>query len=102
MITIKKLYDDLDYWNMNNMASDIYECKTMRPEYLPLVLKAESLGYHENDIVLYVLAVLKRQSLRPWYQRNPSFQFHLIKINLRYFILNCRKKIVYLKIKLKG
>lgn len=101
MITVKKLHDDLDYWAMNNMASDIYEYRSMRPEYLPLVQKAESFGFTDELIVKFVLLRLKDEMAKPWYSKDVFFRLYLIKINIRYILLNFKKSIIRLKIRLK-
>lgn len=103
MLTIKKLYDDLEYWDMNQMASDIYECKSMRPEYLPFVVKAEAANLQDQEIIRFVLWHLKIESAKPWYKKDLTLVWHLIKINVHYYlVMKFRRFIAKIKATLRG
>lgn len=101
MITLKKLYDDLDYWAMINIDSDIYNQRNTRVEYLPFVQKAESFGFKDELITKFVLLTLKDEIEKPWYKKNLKLIIYIAKINIRYFFLNFHKKLIQIKIRLK-
>lgn len=79
-LSVQKLYDDLDYWKMIGIASDIYEVKSQRKEYNHLVKRAEKIGLYEAEIVDYALLML-REELKVSFYHRPSF-YHLLKLKL--------------------
>lgn len=46
-LSVKKLYDDLDYWQMIGIADDIIDLPEHRPEYSHLVSKYKNLENRE-------------------------------------------------------
>lgn len=102
MITLKSMYENLDYWALNNMASDIYECRSMRPEYQLLVRQAESFGFTEDLIVKYALLKLKDQVELPWYRRDLRLAMFIFVVNLKHLKLQISKKLIFWKIKIKS
>lgn len=79
-LSVQKLYDDLDYWKMIGIASDIYEARTQRPEYIHYVLEAEAKGAFENEIIDYTLLKLSLELKMKWYKR-PTF-WRLLKCKI--------------------
>ena len=79
--SIKKLYEDLDYWKMIGIDSDIYECPEHRLEYYPLVLEAKKLHYYGPEITEYVLLKLMLEFKKPWYKQ--KYLWYLIKLKIK-------------------
>jgi hypothetical protein len=80
-LSIKKLYDDLDYWKMIGIDSDLYECSSHRLEYLPLVEQAKKLHYCGPEITEYVLLKLMLESKKPLYKQ--KYLWYLIKLKIK-------------------
>ena len=81
MRTVKQLFTELDEWIFIGIDSDLYECRAQRPEYQPLVERAEALGLYGSAISHYVLGSLRAELLLPWYKRQT--QWHLFKVWLK-------------------
>ena len=75
--SVKKLYEDLEYWIFIGIGSDIVDLKYQRPEYSHLVEKFKN---YPDETPKLALGVLREELKRPWYKR-PSF-WHLVKLNL--------------------
>jgi hypothetical protein len=73
IFSVKKLYEDLEYWIFIGIGDDIIDFKDQRPEYRALVDK-----WGEPKLVL---VALKEELKLPFYKR-PTF-WHLLKVNFR-------------------
>lgn len=79
MITVKQMYDDLDYWIHIGIGDDIIKLPNHRPEYQHLVRKFWSA---EDPLIIQaaVLESLKRELQKPWFMR-PTF-YQILKLKL--------------------
>lgn len=78
---IKKLIDELEYWEFIGIDSDIYQCPDHRLEYKPFVVEAKNLGLYEKEITKYVLNKLYLELQKPWYKRLKYISYlYLLKI----------------------
>jgi len=80
-ISVKKLYDNLEYWKFIGIAKDIYECPDNRLEYKPYVDLAKRNGLYEDEIVKFTICGLENELCMPWYDR-PTF-WYLIKLTIK-------------------
>lgn len=78
MRTVKQLFTELDEWIFIGIDSDIYECRSQRPEYQLLVEQALNRGLDGKDISVFVLGCLEKELSLPWYKR-PT-QWHCFKL----------------------
>lgn len=83
-LSVKKLYDDLDEWIYINIDSDIYECKSQRPEYQHYVKEAEDIGLSEREISKYTLNRLESELELPFYKQR-TFWVLLKLLAKKYF-----------------
>lgn len=81
MLTVKKLYDDLDCWIHIGIADDIVKLPEHRPEYQHLVRKAVRLTTDEENIPVIVLYKLSHELKKPWFMR-PTF-WVLLKLSIK-------------------
>ena len=75
MLTVKKLYDDLDYWIHIGIGDDIVNLPDHRPEYQHLVKQNLKKYNHELERELIpglVLIDLNFELKKPWFMR-PTF-----------------------------
>lgn len=79
MLTVKKMYDDLDYWIHIGIGDDIINLPNHRPEYQHLVKKF-SFAEDSKIIQAAVLESLKNELKRPWFLR-PTF-YKILKLKL--------------------
>lgn len=79
MISIKKLIDDLDYWEFIGIDSDIVDMRNQRPEYKPFVEQAEAFKLEGKQITYHVLESLKAELTKPWYSR---YKLYLLKLTV--------------------
>ena len=74
-LSVKKLYDDLDFWIMIGIGDDIILARDQRQEYALLVKRAEK--YVESEMVpKYVKTALHIELKKPWYKQ-PTFYWLL-------------------------
>lgn len=76
-LSTQRLIDELEYWSIIGIASDIYEIRGHRPEYQPYVDEALRLKLYEHAIVEHVLFKLRLELIKPWYRK--TLWIHLIK-----------------------
>lgn len=69
MKTVNGLIEELDDWIFIGIDSDIYECKSQRPEYQHLVVQAEALGLEGQSISHYVLGALRTEARLPFWKQ---------------------------------
>lgn len=68
--SVKKLYDDLQYWIFIGIGDDIVDMPTNRIEYQHLVIRA--IWDRKNSNIAtpnLVLQYLKEETLEPWYKQ---------------------------------
>lgn len=67
-LSVQKLYDDLEYWQMIGIADDIIDLPKHRPEYCHLVVKYKDYCTYKEVIAL-VLNDLRQELKLKWYKR---------------------------------
>lgn len=67
MLSVQKMHDDLDYWIHIGLGDDIVSIPDHRPEYQHLVKRHKAAEL--SEIPKLVLADLKLQLTKPWYQQ---------------------------------
>lgn len=68
MLTVQKMYDDLDYWIHIGIGDDIITLPDQRKEYQHLVRKFHFSEDHKI-VQAAVLESLRQQLQKPWYMR---------------------------------
>lgn len=74
--SVKKLYDDLEYWIFIGIGDDIVELKSQRPEYKHLV---ELFRDYPQETPQLVLGTLREELKQPVLFRKTFW--HLVKLN---------------------
>lgn len=72
MITVQKMFDDLDYWIMIGIGDDIVKIPAHRPEYQHLVNKFKVTYSDPDTIAKLVLDELKDELKKPFFLQ-PTF-----------------------------
>lgn len=85
MISVKNLFDELDYWTHIGIADDIVKIPDQRPEYQHLVSKAKLATIEPENIPILVLSYLLKELEKPWYMR-PTF-WVLLKLKIKKYFL---------------
>lgn len=81
-LSVKRLYDELDYWIFIGIGEDIVLMPKSRPEYQHLVYK-HKLFLDDSEVPRAVLADLSLELKNPWYKRKTLW--HLLSLNLKRF-----------------
>lgn len=71
-MTVKKMYEDLDYWIHIGIGDDIIHSPEHRPEYQHLVAKAKSKITDIEQVPLLVLMLLRVELKKPFFLQ-PTF-----------------------------
>lgn len=86
MLTVKKLFDDLDYWIHIGIADDIVSLPYHRPEYQHLVAQAKTKTTEPENIPIVALALLETELKKPWFMQKTFWV--LLKITIKQFFYN--------------
>lgn len=81
-LTVKKVYEDLDYWKHIGVGDDIINMPTQRREYQHLLNRY--LHVEKEKRVDEVLKDLKLQLAKPFFKQRTFY--HLLIHNLRKFL----------------
>ena len=81
--SVKAAYENLDYWFMLGIDSDIYDCPDQRPEYKPFVNQAKHLNLQHREITLYVANKLKIEMNKPFWSK---YRMYLMCLNIKHIV----------------
>lgn len=86
MITVQKMFDDLDYWIMIGIGDDIVKLAEHRPEYQHLVKKFKETYSDADTIANLVLEELRNELRKPLILRPTFWRLIWLKIvgNIRF------------------
>ena len=79
-LSVRKLYENLEYWIFIGIGDDIIYMPNQRLEYQHLVNKYKVLG-DDLEILKLVMHDLKDELALPWYKR-PTFRV-LLKLKIK-------------------
>lgn len=71
-VSVKRLYDELDYWIQIGIGEDIFIAPSNRMEYQHLAIKFKDVDLDPNEKAKLVLIELHQELKRPWFMR-PTF-----------------------------
>lgn len=87
MMTVQKIYDDLDYWIMIGIGDDIVNIPEHRPEYQHLVARAKLISDDPQNIPILVLWMLGKELEKPVLLRPTTWRLAWISAKKAFFKL---------------
>ena len=85
--SVIRLYSELDFWILINIADDIVKAPEHRQEYKLLVNKAKSLNIPTDSIPKAVRTMLRRESQKPFYKQKTFYWLLWLAVKKKLSIL---------------